>query len=187
VKGKTNNTPFISKPQNETTKPMAKFTATKTTESRKAKTLFNPLVTDYQQIPAIDEDGDINGIITRVERVKDKNRETGKLANKFKFTIQVFDEDGLEMNLSLRTNCRITGKKFPYKDGSMKYSKLVRFLQALEIVPLEIDEKDSFQFDLSQLVNEAVSFKLYEENGFYTPYEDSFSFIDEDVEDSGEE
>lgn len=166
---------------------MAKFTATKTTESRQVKTLFNSLVTDYQQIPAIGKDGDINGTITKVERVKEKNRETGKVVNKFKFTFQVLDEDGLEMNLFLRTNTRITGKKFAYKDGSMKYSKLVRFLQALEIVPLELDEKDSFQFDLSQLVNEVVSFKLYEENGFYTPYEDSFSFVDEDEEDSGEE
>jgi len=165
---------------------MAKYTAVKTTESKQIKT-SNTLLTDVEQIPGIDQNGNINGVITAIDRVKDKNRETGKLANKFKFTIQVIDEDGEEMKVYLRTNCRITGKKFEYKDGSMKYSKLVRFLQALEVVPTKISEKDSFQFDLTQLIDEPINFKLYEENGFWTPDEDSFIFLDGDEEDSGEE
>ncbi|MEO1431215.1 MAG: hypothetical protein AAFV71_19565 [Cyanobacteria bacterium J06633_8] len=165
---------------------MSKFTAVKTTESKQVKT-SNTLLTDVEQIPAIDQDGRINGVISAIDRVKDKNRETGKETKKFKFTIQVLDEDGEEMKVYLRTNCRITGKKFKYKDDSMKYSKLVRFLQALEVVPEKINEEDSFQFDLTQLIDEPISFKLYEENGFWTPDEDSFSFVDEDEEDSGEE
>jgi len=165
---------------------MSKFTAVKTTESKQTNTA-NTLLTDVEQIPAIDQDGDINGVIAAIDRVKEQNRTTGKLTNKFRFTIQVLDEDGEEMSVYLRTNCRITGKKFEYKDGSMKYSKLVRFLQALEVVPAQINEKDSFQFDLNQLIDEPVNFRLYEENGFWTPDEDTFSFVDEDNEDSGEE
>lgn len=164
---------------------MSKFTAIKTTESKQTNTA-NTLLTDVEQIPAIDENGDINGVITAIDRVKEQNRTTGKLTNKFRFTIQVLDEDGEEMNVYLRTNCRITGKKFEYKDGLMKHSKLVRFLQALEVVPAKISEKDSFQFDLTQIIDEPISFKLYEDNGFWTPDEDSFCFI-EDEEDSGEE
>ena len=165
---------------------MANFTAVKTTESKQTRTA-NTLLTDVEQIPSIDENSEINGVITAIDRVKEQNRTTGKLTNKFRFTIQVLDEDGEKMNVYLRTNCRITGKKFEYKDGSMKYSKLVRFLQSLEVVPAKIGEKDSLQFDLTQLIEEPVNFKLYEENGFWTPDENTFSFVDEDNEDSGEE
>lgn len=187
VKGKqTNNTPFISKPQNKDKITMAKFTAVKTTESKQIKST-NVLLTDVEQIPAIDDNGHINGTITKIERVKEKNKETGKLTNKFKFIIQVLDEDGEEMNVYLRTNVRISGRKFAYKDGTKKYSKLVRLLQTLDIVPKKINEKDSFQFDLTQLIDELFNFKLIEDNGFWTPDEESFTFIDEDENDEDEE
>lgn len=165
---------------------MAKFTATKTNETKGIKST-SALLTDIEQIPAIDENGRINGTITNIERVKEKNKETGKIANKFKFFIQVLDEDGEEMEVYMRTNIRITGRKFTYKDGSKKYSKLVRLLQALEIVPKNITEKDSYQFDLSQLIDELVNFQLIEENGFWSPLEDTFIFIDENEDESGEE
>lgn len=165
---------------------MAKFTAISTTEAKQIKS-NNSLLTDVAQVPAIDENGRIVGTITAIDRVKDKNRETGKVSNKFKFTIQINDEDGEQMNVYMRTNCRITGKRFEYGDGSKKYSKLVRFLQALEIVPYKLHEKDSFQFDLTQLIDEPVRLTLIEENGYWNPDEESFVFIDGDEDEFSEE
>ncbi|MEM1001683.1 MAG: hypothetical protein AAGH46_03430 [Bacteroidota bacterium] len=168
---------------------MAKFTAERTNEFTQTMTR-GTLLTDGERLPAINQNNTIEGVIVDIDRIQIECRKTSELIDKFIFTIRVDSEDDENMHIHLRTNCRITGKKFEYKDGSVKYSKLVRFLQALEIVPTKINEKDSFQFDLTQLIGEPVSFKLYKENGFGTPNEDSLLFLADfyvDDEDSGEE